>query len=147
MDRTIKQEAGFTFVELVITLAIVGILVALSGGYYSHMNEVNAINADIHKISAFVHAQKLKAFTRKQAVILTVAGNQITSSTGEVLTLKNPLQTTGSPFTVSTRGNITSGNIRMHNSVDVSGVQYSCVKLDNIRTRVGARNGANCNPI
>lgn len=153
MDRTIKQESGFTLIELLIVLAVLAVLIAVTTSRYDHLKTVNAINEDIHKISAFIHAQKLRAFTRKEVVQVTVAGNAITTiidpaganTAGPTLTLNNILRATGSPFSISSRGNITTGNISM-NAVN-TGAQYSCVQLDNIRTRLGVWDGANCTPL
>ncbi len=147
MDRTIKRESGFTFIELVIVLLVLAVLIAVATNRYDHLKTVNAINEDMHKISAFIHTQKLRSFTRKQAVQFIVVGNQIQDSTTNavLLTLKNTLRATGSPFTINSRGNITTGNISI-NAVN-TGAQFSCVQLDNIRTRLGVWDGTNCTPL
>ncbi len=152
MDRAIKRISGFTFVELIIVIAIVGILSAIGFNRIEHMKTVNGINEDMHRISAFIHAERSRAFTRKQTLLFKVVGNELQENTSNavLLTLNNTLRATGSPFTITSRGNITptggtSGNISL--TTLNTGAEYSCILLDNIRTRLGVWNGAICNPI
>lgn len=148
-----KREAGFTLVELMIVVALVGILSALSMSRFDHFKTVNAINDDMHKIAAFFQTQQIIAFTQKKAMQITVNGNQLTTiidpggtnDVGPSLTLKNSMLATGSPFSISQRGFAGNGNIRI-NAVN-TGAEYSCVQLDNIRIRLGVWNGATCTPL
>jgi prepilin-type N-terminal cleavage/methylation domain-containing protein len=81
MDRTMKFSQGFTLLELVIVMVIVGIMAGIAMVKFDHLATVNDINDDMHRISSFMHTQEKKAFSTKQEIeiVLTVAGNNITT--------------------------------------------------------------------
>lgn len=143
-----KSESGFTLVELMIVLVITAILTAITASRFDHMRTVNSINEDIHRISAFIHSEKIRSFTQKRPMTFKVVDNELqdNGTSTVLLTLNNTLRASGT-FTITSRGiiSVTNGNISV-NAVN-TGAEYSCILLDNIRTRLGVWDGTNCNPI
>lgn len=163
MDRKVIDKRGFTLIEIMIVLVIAGLLSAFGMIRYSQLSTVNSINNDMQSLGAFVHKQKMFAFTRKQCVHLIVTANLVSAvqdpscddtlgplndPIGDDLTttlaMSNTLRVTG-PFSINTRGNLSpGGNIGL--VATNTGAEYSCVQLDNVRTRLGDWNGVNCTP-
>lgn len=152
MDRKVNHHsAGFSLVELIIVVAIIGIVSIAVVTSKTHTTAVNSVNNDLHSTSLFLKRLRLQAFTEKLPIQVTVAPNQITTvvdpggaaTPGKSLTLNNSVLVTGSPFTISTRGTFSSGNIRLDYGVadpPPTGTKFSCITINNIRIRLGTIN-------
>ncbi len=155
MDRKISRQAGFTFVEVMLVVAIVGIVAAGIIRSNNHARAVASVNDDLHSLSLYFKKMRLDAFTQKTDIQINIAGNSITSvidpggaaTAGRQLVLRNTVVPSATPFNITPRGNINpQGNIQI-NPLPVERPKYSCIVMSNIRVRLGTINGANCDAI
>jgi len=143
MAGKIRKDRGFTLIELVIVIMIVGILVSIAMSNYSTVARRNRIYSDLNKISSFLQNKRLQAFSQKQTVTLTLGGNTLTSAPGGgSVVVENSF--TGGPFTVNSRGLFSVGG-NFHLTGSDYGASYSCVVVSASRVRMGNWDGTNCN--
>ena len=135
MAGKIKNDSGFTLVELVVVLLVVCILISIAMSNYNTMSRRNRIYSDLNKMSSFLQDKRLQAFSQKQTVTFTLAGNTLTSAPGgESVVVENSF--IGGPFTVNSRGLFSVGG-NFHLTGTDYGAAYSCVVVASTRVRMG----------
>lgn len=153
MDRKMTNNSGFTLLETVIAMMIVGIIATLGIVKFSMISQANDINDDMHTISTFLKSKRLNAFTVKNEIGITIdAGGKIITATLDpsgaavpngAISLHYPVATAGFPFLVNSRGLFTtSGNI--HLATVNTAPEYSCLAISPERIRLGGWDGATC---
>jgi prepilin-type N-terminal cleavage/methylation domain-containing protein len=154
MDRTLNAYSGFTLVELIITVAVIGIILAVALGNFRGISQSNAVNRDVNSIASFLQDKRMVAFTRKVPIAIqtgVVAGmpfQQISTAPdfGPV-NMDNTFISSSATFTINSRGMFSApGSIRINGSN--FGASRDCVLIANTRVRIGAWNSgtAQCNP-
>lgn len=147
-----KHKAGFTLVELIVVLAVAGIIMAIAVNKFTRVSQAASESDDLQQISAFLQSQRLTAFTEKAEIDVRVnaAGDALTairdpSGTAVAIgniTLQNSVAPAPSTFTISTRGLFsTPGGIYLASLNPSAG--YSCVDVNSTWIRLGLWDTAN----
>lgn len=143
MDRALKTERGFTLVELMIVIAVVGILLSIAVSSYRRLARITSINYDLHAIVSFLQSKRLEAFTRKAPIAIPAAAStKSIVANGTTLTLENSFVVP--VITINERGLFsTVGTIRLLSTSD--GSVNNCITVSLTRVRMGTLNaGGTC---
>lgn len=144
------NKKGFTIVELVIVIAIAGILAGIASVQYRKISYIHDMQTDLDEIIAFFQEERLQAFTKKPTppITITVANHTLTNNfDGNTVTMKNGFAARNAggaltSFTINTRGLLsTTGNIYVTGN---PGTQFSCVSIGTTSIREGKINGTGC---
>jgi len=143
-----RNSKGFTLLELVIVMAIVGILAGFALVKYREISYIHEMQTDLDEIIAFFQERKLQAFTKKKAIKITVNAHSLTNDLdGNKVSMKNAYAARNaggaiSIFTIDTRGIVSpQGNIYVSTQ---PGTQFSCVKINSTSIREGKIYGTGC---
>jgi len=142
MAGKMRKPAGFTLIELMIVIAMAGILLAVAAVSYRKISYVHEIQTDLDQMIAYLQEKRLKAFAHKTPIVITVAANQLTNGfDSEKVDLKNSFTSSSPTFTINRRGLFsTVGFIRLVNP----GTEYSCINIASSSVREGKWNGTSC---
>lgn len=147
MDRTIKTQTGFTLIEIIVVVAVVGIIMTIALHNFNRTSQAARETEDLEKISSFLQSKRLAAFTEKTelAINISASGNSLTAVkdplgtpvTDGTISLSNTIQPASATFNINSRGLFsTTGSIRLANLTNVAA--NSCVAVNNTRIRLGA---------
>lgn len=70
LNKAVTKTAGFTLIELVITLAVVGVLAGIVAPSFVYFIKDNRMTAQINNLIATVHTARAEAATRRSIVTL-----------------------------------------------------------------------------
>jgi len=140
MAGKITNSKGFTLIEIVVTLAIGAILMGAAMVAYKQISTVHVIQTDLDKMITFLQDKRLKAFTQKTPIIITVATNQLTNDLdADVVDMNNDFTGSAGTFTINSRGLFNVGGfIRLTTPI----TEYSCINIANSSVREGKWNVA-----
>lgn len=136
------NKLGFTLLELLIVMVIVGLVAVISLPAFTGLNESARIHEDLNKMSAFIKSARIWAFTHKQEVEVTLGGvgrgnmyleSKTTTTppvnTNERLNINYAYTTSvAGPIAVTTRGTMSGMTITLNDpSENPSGQEDSLV--------------------
>lgn len=143
-DWGLATSFGFTFIELVMVMMVIGIMLAVAIPSFRGTSLTSSIYSDVEKMSSFLKTQGLTAFASKVplTVTLNAGGDQLlVAPTGNSLKMENSFIASQAAFTFNSRGNVNVlGSIRAQTLN--SGAAYDCVNIDRNRIRMGMWNNA-----
>ncbi|CAG36197.1 pilus assembly FimT family protein [Desulfotalea psychrophila] len=170
MARTLSRnrERGFTLLELMIVIVLVGIMATFSLASYQKMTQAKNIENDLSKITRFIKAGRVWAFTHKQEVTVSLlkegtsgdkhttivsrwddAGTGTDTQKEVVLNYIYASNYGSDSFSITSRGNLANGHIRLladnrETALSNPAATGDCITINNIRVRQGKYDGTSC---
>lgn len=168
----IDKTAGYTFIELIVVVAIIGVMLGLAGLFFQTYHDRYEAEAQVRRMHIDMLNARARAFFQNKACFVTVTadGYQITEDTnnsggaspdaGDTALWPAPKRLryqshwTGT-FILEGRGTISksTGGLLSSNPLSIrfdtagAGPQYDCISVGPTRLNVGKWNGAKCAPI
>lgn len=138
MAGEIIDNKGFSLVELLVTLIIVIILAGAAMISYRQISIVHTIQTDLDKMVAYMQDKRLKSFTQKTAITITVTNNQLTNDfDSDQVAMENDFTGSTATFSTNNRGLFNVGGfIRLTDPK----TEYSCINIANSSVREGKWN-------
>lgn len=144
-----RKIVGYTLIEILVTLAIMGVLLALAIPSYTDWQMERELTSDTKKVLSFLQEERSIAFTTKQNINLTIDGTtSICDGMGNCVHTENAFTGTSTNITISSRGVFGNNeHIRLQNDSlrQKYEPRYSCVVLTTTRARLGRYDGTDCN--
>jgi len=155
------RQAGFTLVELIIVMAIMGVLMAIATANWNQMQKKNAVEGEAKALYADLMAVRLDALytKRPRSVVVTSTGFNVYSSSLTTVgpasgkSLRYPLKwTPASPVLtltfdvggLSTAGADTSICVDPDNNLAVTSGAVDSIVVSTARIKLGKREGGSC---
>ncbi|AEA34054.1 hypothetical protein Hipma_1088 [Hippea maritima DSM 10411] len=137
---------GTTLIEVLVVITIMTILLAIAIPNYNKWHKRYSIENDTKQIYSLIQKERLKAFTQKISVSISVNGNILIVSengaTSYTVLLKNNFS--GGPMDIDTRGTLSGSSIYHYSKQEGLVPQYDCVAIDDVRVKLGEYNGSKC---
>lgn len=142
MDRTLISERGFTLIEMMVVVTIVGILMTIAMHNYRQASSISSINRDLNNITSFLQEKRLEAFAQKTTITVTATAKSLSTLANGAIAMENTFVVPAN-FVVNTRGlYTTTGTLRLASLS--AGSSYNCVTVATTRVRMGTWNGVDC---
>jgi len=149
----VRKIKGFTFIELVVVIAIIAILLAIVVPNYSKWREKYYLEQDVRNLASFINMARKKAFTEKINLNIDINGktaciicnpadtycNSQYSGNIKCIDFKNDIGSYS--VSISTRG--TLNNITIFPTKLIDGA-FACLKISTFRVKLGVINGTTC---
>ncbi len=151
MVGKIRKESGITLMELIVVVAIIAIILAISIPYYTKWKKRASVESDTKKIYGILQMYRMKAFSEKNEFYITFDGNRLKifkkpeDKLVYTLELENRFKFVGSKtkLDIDKRGTFYGSSIYAED-YDKTDAQYDCIAIDDIRVRLGKYNGEKC---
>lgn len=167
-DGVVMNKQGFTIIELIVVLVIMGILIAMATLSYQSLQQRADVEQKVKRMYTDLMNTRIRAMQRGRIHFVTMTTGATTYSIYEdtftapdgdgvpdtakdtllssqsVAPYTLELQTAAmSPVQFNTKGLVsgTTGWVRI-NATTIG--EYDCIFIDQIRTGMGKMNGANC---
>ncbi len=146
------NKRGFTLTELLVAMAIMGIMLSVATLSYLKWKTKTNIENDIKKIYSILQKYRVRAFSEKESFTCSFSSDgktfYVRDSGGnleESLTLDEAFAFKSSNITIDSRGTFSGSAIKPSNTSAVP--QYNCISVDDTRIKLGQWNSGsnNCN--
>lgn len=137
MDREVD---GFTMIEILVAVAILGILMAIAVPSYNHWQMERQLTSDTEKVHSFLQKERARAYSTQSDLNMTVDGtNTICDDEGNCVQTEHAFDATDSNLSISSRGVYEDGHIHISDTSKINRYEptYSCVVMTRTRARLG----------
>lgn len=162
------HERGFTLAELMVVIAVIGILLGIAAVSYKSMQERYTVEQEIKGIYADVMNARMQAMQQSSALFTVFTttqytvykdsspapdGNGALDPASDTVVLRKSLSPkypllatwpTASPLRFSSKGLVatgSSGTVRLSTTAES---EYDCIFVEEIKTTLGKWNGTKC---
>ena len=142
-----KQNRGFTLTEMLVVLAIAGILTSISLTSFLSWKKKSDTENDVKKISSFIQKQRMVAFSRKTSFSCYFSSDgkilyskDLSDSKLIRLKLKSGFAFNGSNLTIDSRGTMSGASIKPKTLIQ--GSNYDCLAINDTRIKIGKWDGS-----
>jgi len=135
-----REVAGFTLIEILVGIAIIGILTGIAVPSYTHWQMERQLTSDTEKVYSFVQKERARAYSTQQELTLTIDGSStICDDYGNCIQTENAFSATDTNLSIFGRGVYEDGHIRLADTSKISSYEptYSCVVMTRTRARLG----------
>lgn len=143
------DSKGFTLIELMVTITVMAILIAIAVPSFNKWLSKYQIEADTKDIYALIQDSRAKAFSQKEDIVIVVNGNTTTikKSDGTIISSINTKTSFKSnTVNITKRGIISGGNSILPATISGLNPQYNCIAISDLRARLGySSDGSDCN--
>lgn len=145
MAGEVMNKKGITLIEVLVVIAIMAILAAIAIPNYNKWQRQYSIEEDTKEIYGIIQKERMKAFTQKKPVTISVSGKVLTVSgvDNSTINLKNTFS--GGPINIDTRGTLNNNSIYDNSTSQGLSPQYDCVVVKGVRVSLGKFDGSDCN--
>ncbi len=149
------KVAGFTLIEILVAISILGVLLAIAIPSYTYWQNERQLTSEIRKVNAFVQQERTRAFSTSQQIDLKVDGNKEICSEEMATGQKRCLQTeyvfaSSDDSAINSNGVFEPDSSRIYikdqDLVERYNPRFSCIKLSTIRARLGQYENGECTP-
>ncbi len=141
-----EQNKGFTLTEMLVVLAIAGILTSISLTSFLSWKEKSDMENDVKKISSFIQEQRMIAFSRKTSFSCYFSSNgkilyakDLSDSKIIRIKLKSAFEFNGSNLVIDSRGTMSGASIKPKTLISNS--NYDCLAINDTRIKIGKWDG------
>ncbi|UOD34524.1 prepilin-type N-terminal cleavage/methylation domain-containing protein [Deferribacteraceae bacterium V6Fe1] len=149
MDRKIMNKKGITLIELMVTITVMAVLIAIAIPSFNKWLSKYQIEADTKDIYALIQDARAKAFSQKEDITIVVNANTTTvkKSDGSVISsISTKTSFKSNTINITKRGIISGGSSILPTTVSGLNPQYNCIAISDLRARLGySSDGSNCN--
>ncbi len=142
------NNKAFTLIEMLVVLAIAGILTSISVGSFLSWKNKASIENDVKKMSGFIQKLRIKAFAQKTFFTCSFATNgkifyATRSSDSSVIRtkLKNGFKFNGNNLVIDSRGTMSGASIKPLDTD--TGAAYDCLAITDTRIKIGKWDASN----
>ena len=148
-----KGELGFSLIELLIVISIIGIISFISIGYIKDALEKNKVVQDIQNMYGLLQEGRMKAFAEKKKLefYLDITNKKAcirdskTSANIKCANLKTiNFSINNNPIGIDKRGTFQGSTI--HYTGNLTGLSYDCITISTVRVKMGVWDGSTCVP-
>ncbi len=153
-----KGELGFSLIELLIVISIIGIISFISIGYIKDALEKNKVVQDVQNMYGLLQEGRMKAFAEKKKLefYLDIANKKACIRNSETSPPTNikcvNLETidfsmkngSPNPIKIDKRGTFQKATI--YYTGNLTGLSYDCIVISTVRAKMGVWDGSDCKP-
>jgi prepilin-type N-terminal cleavage/methylation domain-containing protein len=132
-----SRKKGFSLIELLVVLAIFFILLYLGYAKFNSWRKAMSIEDDVQKIYSEIQKARMKAFTTKTEITITIENGTLKENDVEVMKLENPfkIDNDSSQIVVNEKGLFSKTGSIKYDGTPPPNIKYGCIEVSRYRIR------------